>query len=95
MIKAMIEGIGLEMGRLLLIFKVGTFFPYESPKAENLLWLWSERDMKIEGRSEKCDVAGFDCGDNGPTAKECRQPLKAMVMDLQKEIQSYWYLILT
>ena len=43
-------------------------------KAENYPLLWSETDLKMEGGSERCDVAGFDSGENGPGTKECRQP---------------------
>lgn len=35
-------------------------------KAENVSWRWSERDVPIEGGSEKCSSTCFEDAGRGP-----------------------------
>lgn len=44
---------------------------------ENFCWLWSERDMTKEEKSERCHAAGFEDGGRESWAKKCGQPLAA------------------
>lgn len=41
-------------------------------KSENVFWLMSEleRDVTVEERSERCNIAGFEDGGNGLQAKK-------------------------
>lgn len=62
------------MGRLPCIIQVGTRESHDS-KLGRLSWLWAERGVTMDKRSERCNISGFADRGKG-TSKDCGQPLE-------------------